>query len=70
MKEGDRVRTGAQSVDTLGLSEEAIHFDHSINSGLGPPILFNDSVDFFTENGGVFRLSSEMIVVENATRAM
>jgi hypothetical protein len=42
-------------------SEKAIHFDHSIDSGLGPPILFDDSVDLFTENGCMFRLSNEMI---------
>ena len=69
MKEGDRVRTGAQSVDTLGLSEEAIHFDHSINSGLGPPILFNDSVDFFTEWWRV-QAQQRDDCCRNATRAM
>jgi hypothetical protein len=60
-KGSNEFRTGTQSVDTLGLLEKAIHFDHSINSGLGPSILFDDRVDLFTENGGVFGFSSEMI---------
>jgi hypothetical protein len=60
-KQGNGSRTDGQSVDTLRLSEKAIQFDHPINSGLGPPILFDDSVNLFTENGGMLRLSSEMI---------